>query len=820
LQLQQRKFQFELALNAEYDKLFAQIEAEQEFELEAKVAAYESSTDRVHSIDKQLLNLKHERFYAAEIAQKSRAVSDLELALHKGVNLIENYVQQIANLQAKWELEKKDAELQHHAELESLETTLKLDLEKKEQLIERIEKSADSLMAWLGTHKTGWEQTIGKVIDENLLFKSGLSPKLLTDAQSLYGLKIDLNEIDKSVKTIDDYRFELKNIEEQISTKQLINRDLRNEFDKNLERIQQRNLPKIKALKEQRRQTEYANEQHSRTIEKTKLELSALAEKAEADKKLALEHIQQELDKAKAAKLDAMGAQDGVKNLIKRKKEAKLREKSKRTNEFEREIKDLIDDLDSNILAKKDQVSNQIAQLTTQRNAELAHKGVDIQRLVEIEKLVFSLEAELQFIENNRHLVSEFNKDKRELFDKEKEFKNLVQLEEEKLAGLQNAFDSTMRLLTESLQQCELKIRSINEMRLKFDEDQLEYEQFKLSEAYRACDTFLSVELGKESKLSALRIIGEIKEKYYQQKDKELELRIYIDKFLGHFSEHNIFKFPSKLNDTPAYIAWAQDLNDFQEEGKIKQFEKRTNERFASIIGSVGKETTMLISKTGDIKKIINKINADFKQKNFVTAVNNIELDVTESKNTAVLLLKKIKEFNDENAMSLGVANLFSTVDHGKSNEKAVELLKQLIKELAVAKNSVVELSDSFELSFRVEENGNDTGWVEKLSNVGSEGTDVLVKAMINIMLLNVFKEGASRRFKDFKLHCMMDEIGKLHPTNVKGILKFANDRNILLINGSPTENTPLDYRHIYKIHKDAQKQSQVKRIISNTTLG
>ena len=31
--------------------------------------------------------------------------------------------------------------------------------------------------------------------------------------------------------------------------------------------------------------------------------------------------------------------------------------------------------------------------------------------------------------------------------------------------------------------------------------------------------------------------------------------------------------------------------------------------------------------------------------------------------------------------------------------------------------------------------------------------------------------EKASRKFGDFKLHCMMDEIGKFHPTNVKGIL-------------------------------------------------
>jgi len=90
----------------------------------------------------------------------------------------------------------------------------------------------------------------------------------------------------------------------------------------------------------------------------------------------------------------------------------------------------------------------------------------------------------------------------------------------------------------------------------------------------------------------------------------------------------------------------------------------------------------------------------------------------------------------------------------------------------------------------------------------------VLVKAMVNIMLLNVFKDSASKRFKDFRLHCMMDEIGKLHPNNVKGILKFANDRNILLINSSPTSYNATDYRYTYLLSKDNQNVTTVKRLV------
>lgn len=117
-----------------------------------------------------------------------------------------------------------------------------------------------------------------------------------------------------------------------------------------------------------------------------------------------------------------------------------------------------------------------------------------------------------------------------------------------------------------------------------------------------------------------------------------------------------------------------------------------------------------------------------------------------------------------------------------------------------------MSLSDTFRLQFRVKENDNDTGWVERINNVGSDGTDILVKAMVNIMLINVFKKKAARKSGDFIVHCMMDEIGRLHPNNIKGILQFANSRNIYLINSSPTSYNPYDYRYTYLLTKQGVK--------------
>jgi hypothetical protein len=255
-------------------------------------------------------------------------------------------------------------------------------------------------------------------------------------------------------------------------------------------------------------------------------------------------------------------------------------------------------------------------------------------------------------------------------------------------------------------------------------------------------------------------------------------------------------------------------LYEFMEEDKIVQYERRVNERFATLIRQIGKETTELTSKGGEIQKVIAEINRDFEERNFAGVIKSIRLQLSGSQNKVVALLQEIKKFNDQHSMSLGVVNLFSSGDNEAQNKKAISLLKEFAREISTRKEKEISLPDSFELQFRIVENENDSGWVEKLTNVGSEGTDILVKAMINIMLLNVFKDSASKRFKDFRLHCMMDEIGKLHPNNVKGILKFANDRNILLINSSPTSYNATDYRYTYLLSKDSKHVTTVKRLI------
>lgn len=264
------------------------------------------------------------------------------------------------------------------------------------------------------------------------------------------------------------------------------------------------------------------------------------------------------------------------------------------------------------------------------------------------------------------------------------------------------------------------------------------------------------------------------------------------------------------------FIDFAVNLDEFIENDKIEEFRKRVSDHYNGIMRNVSREVGRLMNHSAEIKGIINDVNRDFKERNFAGVIRSIELRAEEPSDRMIQLLRSIRDFTEENQFSMGEVNLFSGNESDKINEKVIEHLKNFMEQLRKEPSRTeLTLSDTFRLQFRILENDNDTGWVERINNVGSDGTDILVKAMVNIMLINVFKTKASRKNGDFIIHCMMDEIGKLHPSNVNGILQFANVRNIYLINSSPMGYNADIYKYNYMLTKDSKSQTHIKRLMT-----
>lgn len=801
-----------------YEKLIAELRTEHKVQIDNARDDWENKKHEIADFKIQKEGIKHKRFFEAEINSLEKSKANFTEVIQKFKTDNENYNRQIETIQKSWELDTQDLQRNSEREKEKLNAQIEITTNILSEIENYLKNSKNSLYGWLTEQYPGWENTIGKVIDEkNVLFNADLLPKLTDNSKTFYGISLDLNEINKTVKTVSDYEKEKAELTQYSKQTNKAISDLIEKLEKDKDNLKRKHQPKIREKKDAIKENDYLTGINQSKLDETIVKLDEMHTNAATEKNKSIDTINQLIEKWAESELKAKEEVGKVEEELGKQIKIKEKERDKKIDAEQNRINDLLVNLEVEIKIKKASIHERNIEINQQKDTELSKKGADTKRLNEIEEKLSALKNELDFIELNRDAVSDFKKDKRELFDKTDEFKNQKQLLEKQLEQEEKKHILQKEKLTKELIEIQEIIKHFSQLLNHIEEDDEAFENFNETECYHTIQQYFShaeEEFKTDKRVKVL--IDEVKDTHYDKLNNRIdEMKRTITDFLGKFSDDNIFKFKKQLTDTNSFLTFSEMLSDFVEERKIERIEKEVNERFALIITTIGTETNNLVSASGKIQTVITKINNDFVERNFAGVIKKIELKVDESKNEVVQLLILIKKFNDENQFDLGQANLFSSENQEKKNKEAIDLLKQFVKKIAEMKRDYITLSDSFELKFKIEENLNDTGWVEKLSNVGSDGTDVLVKAMVNIMLLNVFKEGASKRFKDFQLHCMMDEIGKLHPNNVRGILKFANDRNILLINGSPIENDALAFKHIYKLRKDEQGVTKVNRIMT-----
>ncbi|MFP5040925.1 ATP-binding protein [Parasediminibacterium sp. JCM 36343] len=809
---------FKERLGKQYEGIYEEIRSQQTEALATARVFVDEKNSVISSLKIKLAEARHKRHYENEIKECEADIAAKKASIAEAQHTIRQNGEICKNTEREWGLEETKTKADFDRNIDKQNEALEKYKQQAIAIDLKIENSKDSLYGWLNEQMLGWENNIGKIIDEeNVLFHPGLSPqKATTGEANFYGVNIDLVEISKTVKTVADYQREKEGLNEAIAAGRKNIASLDEALNDNLEKLKKKFQPKIRELKESIQTEEYGISQSQQQLDSYTVQLADWNKRAETEKKEALQKIENAIAEASEALIKAKENLAQLEGNINKQIDAKKKEKESKIKVEEKKLAEIVALIDNNIREKRIEIEKRAAELKAQQKAELDNKGADTKRISQIETALAEIKKELAYIDANLRVVYNYEKDKSELFDHLDEFKIRKKLAEDKLETELANYNKTKGELQNSINETTAKINRLANILNAFQEDVALYEEFKRSKAYQPISNYIDTfsEANKTSK-RCKAIIEELTQKYYDGISRTDELKEAINKFAGNFQENNIFNFKTKFSSEDEYFAFAELLKIFMEEDKIGEYVKRVQERFAHIIRQIGKETNELIAKEGEIHGVITDINKDFVSRNFVGAIKRMELRTVKSANKIFQLLEEIKIFNDENAFELGQPNLFSSGNQASKNEKAISLLKQLIKEMSATKEKKMTLSDSFELQFRIVENDNDTDWVEKLSNVGSDGTDVLVKAMINIMLLNVFKERASKKQKDdFILHCMMDEIGKLHPTNVKGILKFANDRNIYLINSSPTSYNAIDYKYTYLLAKDAKNATLVKRLV------
>ena len=765
-------------------------------------------------LEKEMLKLKFSQPYKEETDALNKEANSLAFREKELNGLIATTEAKINQLQTEYDKQEAEITAESKNKIDAKQQEMDEVATKIAEINGLLNRTKGSLYEWLEENKCDWEQNIGKVVnEESVLYQTGLHPQK-DDGTSLFGVKLDLIDLPLSVRKPTQLKEERDELELKLRSLQTDKKALTEQQEKLMNELKRRVAPKMRELREQKSYHETELRVIPQKQKALKLKQEDYAAKAQQEKeeraKLLNTRLQEvalrrtaadtNLDKIQAEKQKQLTAED---KRYQKAKDENIRLHEQRVAEIKADIKQ-----------QEKKAEEQLLLLQQQENEELRGRGADTRMVDECRNLIKATEDELKFIDDHRRIVFDFQRDRESLFNREDEFKAKKKLINDKLQQLNEKYNQRKQKHNEALASLGKELAERKDEKRLLDENLQKAENFAHDETL--CPPMLAEAKERQTLRTPGQAVGELTGIIVSRQKSYDKLKEAVNLFKGNFTTKNTFNFRMELTLDDDYLDFANNLEDFLTYNKIEEFRRRTSERYVDILARVSKEMGDLTSHESKVDKIIHDINNDFRERNFAGVIKLIALQPVPSADKMVLLMKRIKEFSDDNLYAMGELNLFSTANRDEVNEKAVGYLLDFMKSLVDnPQRQLLTLSDLFLLQFRIVENDNDTGWVDKLSHVGSEGTDTLVKAMINIMLINVFKGKVSRKFGDFRIHCMMDEIGKLHPQNVKGILDFANARNILLINSSPTTYNVSDYRYTYLLDKDSNSQTVVHPLIS-----
>lgn len=812
--LGQEKQKAEERMFNEHTELRENIEAAFAEKLTVAYNAIDLLKNEKSELEKEMLKLKFSQPYKEETDALNKEANSLAFREKELNGLIATTEAKISKLQTEYDKQEAEITADSKNKIDAKQQEMDEVAAKIAEIDGLLNRTKGSLYEWLEENKRDWEQNIGKVVnEESVLYQTGLHPQK-DDGTSLFGVKLDLIDLPLSVRKPTQLKEERDELELKLRSLQTDKKALTEQQEKLINELKRRVAPKMRELREQKSYHETELRVIPQKQKALKLKQEDYAAKAQQEKeeraKLLNTRLQEvalrrtaadtNLDKIQAEKQKQLTAED---KRYQKAKDETIRLHEQRVAEIKADIKQ-----------QEKKAEEQLLLLQQQENEELRGRGADTRMVDECKNLIKATEDELKFIDDHRRIVFDFQRDRENLFNREDEFKAKKKLINDKLQQLNEKYNLRKQKHNEALASLGKELAERKDEKRLIDENLQKAENFAHDE--KLCPPMLAEAKERQTLRTPGQAVEELTGIIVSRQKSYDKLKAAVNLFKGNFTTKNTFNFRMELTLDDDYLDFANNLEDFLTYNKIEEFRRRTSERYVDILARVSKEMGDLTKHESDVDKIIHDINNDFRERNFAGVIKLIALQPVPSADKMVLLMKRIKEFNDDNLYAMGELNLFSTANRDEVNEKAVGYLLDFMKSLVDnPQRQLLTLSDLFLLQFRIVENDNDTGWVDKLSHVGSEGTDTLVKAMINIMLINVFKGKVSRKFGDFRIHCMMDEIGKLHPQNVKGILDFANARNILLINSSPTTYNVSDYRYTYLLDKDSKSQTVVHPLIS-----
>ena len=450
-----------------------------------------------------------------------------------------------------------------------------------------LEKSQGSFCEWLDRNVEDWPSSIGKIVDEkDVLYSQNLNPELApgNTSDTLFGVRIDLDEIKKEVRTPAMINEDVKVIEAKInSLANEINR-LRDEKEN---RISENGKKRFSATKSLQADIDAITQKIQVCRQQFRKENLRLSD-TENDEKARLNEIDAAFkDKIQEMALEIDSNSEALKKIDDRSKR-ELNSISKAAKDEDKKDKNLLDiqvkSVEDDIMQFKNETDSKIKQLDKEERAALSNAGADTGMIEQINNEITKTESRIHIIEKEQNKVAIYRNDCETLLDHVPQYQTDKKKLEDKDASLRQNYDRRKQTHESN---CKAEMTALSELQAALE---------KATESIRITDDFMASDSCppelKESQqintdLDCITIVESIKEltgKIYRLSDS---LKTSVNDFKRQFSQCNTFKFPIELETTAHYRNYADKLEEFVANDMIKEFQQVTSNMYRVVLNPV-----------------------------------------------------------------------------------------------------------------------------------------------------------------------------------------------------------------------------------------
>lgn len=652
-----------------------------------------------------------------------------------------------------------------------------------------------SLRHFLRLHYSGWETSLGKVIDENLLERQDLQPNLTELTASLYGLTIDLNALE-----VPDYAQDETAIKLRIKTaeERLEEAKQQKTLAENTLQASHEAFEKVSALVDQ---AEWKSRESDQNIDyardardRLKAQQATLASQRQAK-------IRQQIQtqEAQLAALSEQQQQD-LKAMNKDHQAQRLELKA----DWQTEINNLdeqLAQLEEQLAAKRQENQAQLKELEQAFAEELSAKGIDTHRLNQLKERQQQLHNAIKQVEERQGELNnwlefmqvDWQKLRPELLEQEMQLKQQLRDLKQQLEQLKNTYTSQRRALVEAQQSLKQQIQQADNLI-----NQLKPLLSSLAELnlFEVVPTQLTATSGLEERLA--RTAEALKD--LNQQDQDLNKR--FDNFERLLSQDAgadfLNRFEQEKNNLPSSATKRQQLPIMV---NLLHILKDQQQQLLDMGENIG----------GDLKKfftVFNDINRRIAQQSrrLSEAVTD-DLELEGISKSEVKILSTIDELGFWQPLKRFAKRYDDWQRSGKDlpTDDYLNALADVVE--LIRSDEHYSIESLLRLELHLSEGGSDLIIKNdrQLLESSSHGMAYLILCKYLLAFTRLLRGDAQ-----VTLHWPIDEIGTLAYHNVEKLFHACSKNQIVIMGAFP--NAESDVLMLFK-HRYLIENSQLKRI-------